>query len=128
MERRGLVIDSSIFIEYLRANNKKKTLLYKIPNGTVLYISAITLYELYLGAIDTTKWNDIKLLTEGLIVLPINDEIAIEAAKIYHELRKINRMIEFRDIFIAATCKIHKLPLKTTNKAHFNRIKSLAIE
>jgi predicted nucleic acid-binding protein len=44
-----------------------------------------------------------------------------------HLLRKENLLIEFRDIFIAATCLVNHLPIKTINKKHFERIKGLEI-
>lgn len=45
----------------------------------------------------------------------------------YHVLRTRNQMIEFRDIFIAATCLVHDLPIVTLNKKHFKRIDDLKI-
>ncbi len=36
-------------------------------------------------------------------------------------------MIEFRDIFIAATCMVHELPIVTLNKKHFKCIDGLKI-
>jgi len=122
-----MVIDTGIFIEHLRAKDKYKTTLYKLPQDAELHISSISLYELYMGATTPEKENDIKLLTGDLSILPLNDIVAIEAAKIYHRLRTTNKMIEFRDIFIAATCIVNDLPLVTLNKKHFNRIKGLGI-
>ncbi|HPH88925.1 MAG: type II toxin-antitoxin system VapC family toxin [Sphingobacteriales bacterium] len=127
MDANHLVIDTSVIIEFLRSKDKKNTTLYLIPNSKIIYITAVSLYELYVGATDKTKWKDVKLLTDDLLQLPFNKNVSIEAAKIYHQLRTDNKMIEFRDIFIAATCKVNKLPLLTLNKKHFNRIKSLEI-
>jgi tRNA(fMet)-specific endonuclease VapC len=121
----NLVIDTGIFIEYLRAKDKRKTILYSIPEETTLFISAVTLYELYMGATTDEKKKDIQLLTEDLAVLPFNENVAIEASAIYHELRKTNQVIEFRDIFIGATCVVYKFPIKTTNTKHFSRIKGI---
>jgi tRNA(fMet)-specific endonuclease VapC len=128
MESARLVVDTSIFIDYLRAKDKKRTDLYKIPNSIRIYISSVTLYELLMGATDEEKRNDVRLLTEDTIVLPFDDSVSIRASEIYHDLRKANKMIEFRDIFIAATCLIYNLPIRTTNKNHFQRIKGLKIE
>jgi len=36
-------------------------------------------------------------------------------------------MIEFRDIFIAATCMVNNLPVKTLNKKHYDRIEGLSV-
>jgi predicted nucleic acid-binding protein len=122
-----MVIDSSIFIEYLRAKDKKSASLFQILDEETLFISSVTLYELFIGATNETKWNDIMVLTEDLTVLPFSDEVAIEAARIYHNLKKANTMIEFRDIFIAATCKAYNLPIKTLNKNDFKRVPGLKV-
>ena len=125
MESSGLVVDTNIFIEHLRAKDKTKTALYKISANPHLQISSVTLYELLMGATTDEKWKDVKLLTEDLAILPVTGEIAVAAAKIYLRLRKLNKMIEFRDIFIAATCIVHGVPLKTKDKKHFSRIQGL---
>ncbi len=123
-----MVVDTSIFIEYLRAKDKKKSALFAIPDSTQLFISSVTMYELLMGATDENKQKDIKLLTEDLPVLPFDESVSKKAAEIYHQLRHENNMIDFRDIFIAATCLVFELPLKTLNKKHFERIKQLNIQ
>jgi tRNA(fMet)-specific endonuclease VapC len=128
MESSRVVVDTSIFIDYLRAKDKKNTELYMIPSSKHIYISAITLYELLMGATTDQKIVDVKILTEDTIVLPFDEEVSIQASQIYHDLRKANKMIEFRDIFIAASCLINNLPILTSNKKHFQRIKGLVIE
>jgi len=123
-----LVVDTSIFIDYLRATDKKKSELYKIPNSRKIHISSVSLYELLMGATNEEKKKDIQLLTEDILILPFDDIVSIQASEIYHDLRKYNKMIEFRDIFIAATCLVYGMPIKTTNKSHFLRIKGLKVE
>ncbi|MFA5330636.1 MAG: type II toxin-antitoxin system VapC family toxin [Prolixibacteraceae bacterium] len=127
MEKSGMVVDTSIFIEFLRAGDKTKTSLFLIPDDAQIFISSVTLYELLMGAITPDKLTDIKMLTEEIAVLPFNEDVANKAAEIYHQLRKLNKMIEFRDIFIAATCIVNNLPVKTLNTKHFDRIIGLGI-
>ena len=122
-----MVIDTSVFIEFLRSKDKKDTTLYKLPDNTVYSLSAVTLFELFMGATTVDKKKDISLLTEGLNILSFNNDVAAKAGEIYHQLRKDNKMIEFRDIFIAATCIIYELPLVTLNIKHFSRIKDLTL-
>jgi len=81
-----------------------------------------------MGATNEQKREDVRLLTEDVIVLPFDEEISIKASEIYHELRGTNKMIEFRDIFIAATCLVYNLSVLTTNINHFQRIKGLQID
>ncbi len=123
-----MVVDTSIFIEFLRAKDKRKTSLFLIPEMDHIYISAVTLYELLIGANTPEKVNDIKILTEGLPVLAFNEDVAVKAAQIYLQLRQQNKVIEFRDIFIAATCIVNDLPIKTSNLKHFERIEGLTFE
>ena len=80
-----------------------------------------------MGATNPEKEKDIDTLTDGLNILPFDNEIALKAARIYHDLRKKNQLIEFRDIFIAATCLVNELPLATLNKKHFERIEGLIV-
>ena len=128
MESSGMVVDTSIFIEFLRAKDKTKTVLFQIPDDEQIYISSVTLYELMMGANTLNKVNDIKILTEDIPVLPFNEDVASKAAEIYHQLRQKNKMIEFRDIFIAATCIVNNFPVKTLNKKHYDRIIGLSVE
>lgn len=60
-----MVVDTSIFIEFLRAKDKTKTVLFQIPETDHIYISSVTLYELLIGANTPAKINDIKYLLKG---------------------------------------------------------------
>lgn len=122
-----MVVDTSVFIEFLRKKDKSKSILYSISEVFPLAISAITHYELLMGATDNKKLYDIQLLTEDLLILPFDDRVASKSGEIYHQLRRENKMIEFRDIFIAATCIVYEMPLKTLNFKHFERITGLTI-
>jgi len=128
MENRRMVVDTGIFIEYLRAKDKSKTILQNLSEKVELYISSVTLYELYMGATSPQKWVDVKTLTEDIPVLPFTKTISEKAAIIYQELRKEGKIIEFRDIFIGATAMVHDLPVLTRNKKHFIRIKGLKVK
>lgn len=66
MEGSGMVVDTCIFIDFLRAKDKTTTALFQIPDSTQIYISSVTLYELLMGAYSPDKVNDIKILTEDL--------------------------------------------------------------
>ena len=122
-----MVVDTGIFIEHLRARDKSSTTLFGLADEPQLFISAISLYELYMGATSKEKMQDVVSLTQDLTVLPFTDEVALKAGQIYHQLRSSNKMIEFRDIFIAATCLAFQLPIATLNKKHFTRIDGLMI-
>lgn len=122
-----MVVDTSIFIDYLRAKDKDNTVLQKLNDNEELFISTITLFELYVGATTPQKWQDIKSLTEDIPVLHFSKSISEKAALVYQQLKQMNRIIDFRDIFIEATALEHKLPVLTRNKKHFSRVEGLVV-
>lgn len=120
-----MVVDTGIFIDHLRAKDKTITSLYGIFEREDLYLSSVTLYELMAGANSQTKKDDILLITSNFQVLEFSKAVAYRAAEIYQQLKKENQLIEFRDIFIAATSLVFDYPVLTLNKKHFQRIKGL---
>ncbi len=122
-----MVVDTSIVIEHIRTKDKLSTTLYKLTEQKIIFISTVSLYELYIGANSKDKQNDVRLSTKKLIVLPFTYSISILASQIFLQLKAKNQLIEFRDIFIGATCIKHNLPIKTLNKKHFERIEGLEI-
>lgn len=122
-----MVIDTSIFIEYLRAKNKLETTLQRLSDASELYISSITVYELFMGANTEKKKEEIQILTSDLILLPFNYDTAMKSAEIYNDLKSRNQLIEFRDIFIGATAILNNLPVLTLNQNHFDRINGIQL-
>ena len=54
-----MVIDTCIFIEHLRAKDRTATTLSGLPKNKPIYISVVTLFELYCGAYTPDKKRDI---------------------------------------------------------------------
>jgi tRNA(fMet)-specific endonuclease VapC len=125
MENPGMVIDTGVFVDYLRKKDKSTTILATLPNDVSIFVSSVTVYELMMGATDIQKKKDVEILLSDIPVLPFTNEVSLKAAEIYHNLRRQNLLIEFRDIFIGATAIIFQLPIKTLNLKHFQRIESL---
>ena len=58
-------------------------------------------------------------------ILPFTGNAAEKAGKIYISLRAENKVIEAKDLFIAATALSHDYPIMTLNVKHFDRIPNL---
>ena len=127
MDNPKLLIDTSIIIDHFRKKDKTNTLLLELYQNYLLHISSVTVFELYNGASSSEKVKDIELLLKNVKVLDFNAEIASVASKIYRQLISENKIIEFRDIFIAATAIVNKMSVSTLNVNHFKRIKGLRI-
>ncbi len=76
-----------------------------------------------MGATNENKKKDIEILTGDIVVLPFNEDVAVKASEIYHELRQANQLIEFRDISIGATCIVFDLTVKNSKHKTFRSFK-----
>jgi len=93
--------------------------------------SIITRYEILRGLKAKGATRQIQAFEERCrksIVLPLTDEIVIQAAEIYATLYRDGQLITDADILIAATALVHELVLVTENISHFERISGLRIE
>ena len=103
MEASRILIDTSIIVEHLRKQNRRKSILYKLVGSYTLCTSTIVEFELYSGATDERKQLDIQTILNRCTLLPFTSDVAAGAAAVYRDLRSANQLIEIRDIFIAAT-------------------------
>lgn len=122
-----MVIDTCIFIEHLRAKDRTITILATLPANEPVYISVVTIFELFSGASTLEKKQDVVAVTEDLTVLPFDAAVATKAGDIYRTLKKQNKLIGVADIMIAATCLIFDQPILTSNKKHFKLINDLKV-
>jgi tRNA(fMet)-specific endonuclease VapC len=128
LEHKRVVVDTTIIIEYLRKENKEETTFWKLINSyDKCIVSTVTVFELYSGAKSTQHRKAIDKILEFLEVYSFEYEEAKEASKVYLELKQKNKLIEFRDIFIASCAMIQNIPLATLNHKHFKRIVQLKL-
>ena len=94
-------------------------------------ISLITRYEIMRGLkakgapSQIADFNEFCRLNE---ILPLTEEIVIEASDIYANLKQRGTLIGDVDILIAATALVHGLVLVSNNEKHFSRITGLKID
>jgi len=122
-----MVIDTTLFIEHLRAKDKTQTTLFQLPSTELRYVSTVTVYELFAGATDASKVASARHELQGLLILPFTTEVAEKSGEIFQDLRSRGLMIELTDIFIAATALVNNLPIKTLNIRHFSRVQGLTL-
>ena len=123
----SILIDTSIIIDYLRKRDKEKTLFWKIINKTECYISTVTIFELYSGVKNDKHLDALDMVLSHLEVLDFNTTQAKIASNIFRSLKTKNKLIEFRDIFIASCAITANMPLATLNTKHFQRIDGLIL-
>ncbi|MGD2090917.1 MAG: type II toxin-antitoxin system VapC family toxin [Candidatus Aminicenantes bacterium] len=126
MENRRVLIDTSVLIDFFRKKNKKKSLLYKIRKTHEIYASSVSEFE-FLAGVKGDVVKSLKHFFNEINVIPFDSNAAAIASSIYKDLKARNLVIEFRDIFIAATAIAKDLPISTLNRNHFERIEELEI-
>lgn len=122
-----MVIDTSLFIEYLRARDKTLSALYHLPEESALFVTTVTVYELHVGATTETKRQDVERALNGCAVLDFTQAAAVRAATIMNELKRTGQTIAAPDIFIAAVALVHNQSIKTLNRKDFERIEGLIL-
>ncbi len=127
MENRSILIDTSIVIDHLRKSRKDNTLLTTYFEKYTLFTSTITVFELYVGATDKRKYSDIEKILSQVAIIDFNRPIAQNASIIFNKLKFKNQLIDYRDLFIAATAIANNIPLATLNIKHFERVEELKL-
>jgi len=122
-----ILTDTSVIIDFLRKENKEKAILWKIRERNECVMSSVTFFKLQCGVKTARHIEDIDRLCKWIKSIPLDDEIAEIASIIYHDLKRKNEIVEFRDIFIAATAIAENLCVATLNKKHFEKIKDIVL-
>ena len=81
-----VLIDTSIFIEHLRKQDKTKSILYKVVDSYVLHTSTVVEFELYAGATSEQKQQDVGLVLMHSTIMPLTSDVAQQAARLYRQL------------------------------------------
>ncbi len=118
-----ICLDTDICIEVLKENPLYKELFDKFPSSDI-FISSMTLFELFLRDFNLV---DVEKFARYFTILVFDDSCAIKGSEIARDLKKKGKIIDFRDIFIAATCVVNNCAFLTLNRKHFENINELKL-
>jgi predicted nucleic acid-binding protein len=120
-----ILCDTDIFIEALKNNSKAIESLRKIGFENIA-LSAITLMELYFGAVSKQELMKIKNRLQQLRIIHINKEISETATKLIEKYAK-SHGLRIPDALIAATSICHRMELLTYNIKDFKFIEDVRL-
>jgi len=120
-----ILCDTDIFIEALKNNSRAIESLRKIGFENIA-LSAITLMELYFGAVSKQELTKIKNRMQQLRIIHINKEISEAATKLIEKYAK-SHGLHIPDALIAATAICHRMELLTYNIKDFKFIESVRL-
>jgi tRNA(fMet)-specific endonuclease VapC len=126
------LLDTDIIIYWLKNKFPKINQKIKKIDGDCIFMSSITVAELYFGAQNSKKKEEnISLIDELLTetnVIDFDENAGKCFGEIKSNLKKEGKIICDSDLFIAATAVSNDFILVTNNEKHFKRIKRLKVE
>lgn len=125
-----ICVDSDVLIDFLNSHEDAVSFVKKHEKNTRLQTTSVNIFEVACGAYNSTKKGRVATVTElidRLEILPFDEFAALKASQILVSLRKSGKIIEFRDVFIAAIALVNACSLKTNNKKYFASIEELDV-
>jgi len=120
-----VVADTDLVIDFLRDHDPGAGWMQDRLERGLVRITAITAFELRLGADFFQRQRAINRLLAR--ALPLDAPAAVRAGALFSKLRAEGRAIDLRDALIAGVCLRFDLPLATRNVRHFERVEQLRV-
>ena len=120
-------LDTNVLIDFLRNREPGASAVEKVVKEAACFVTAVTVYELLFGVARARKKIGEDALLGVMSVLPFDGDVARKAASLHASLVQANQDIGVKDVFIAATCLVHDIPVLTSNVRHFSRVPDLQV-
>jgi tRNA(fMet)-specific endonuclease VapC len=120
-----ILLDTNIIVETLK-NNKQAIKTFQHIGVENISVSAITVMELYFGAMDKRELLKIKKHIKLLRIIHVNPEISEKAMNLIEKYAK-SHTLHIADAFIAATAIHYHLELLTYNVKDFKFIEDIKL-
>jgi len=120
-----ILCDTDVYIEYFKGKADAKSLFDKIGVSN-LAISAVTVMELYYGALNARELGKIKKAISTLRMIIIGSEVCQKAIDLMERYSK-SHGLRIPDALIAATAISHSSPLLTYNSRDFQFIADITL-
>ena len=115
-----MLIDSFAWIEYFMGTEMGEEVKQVVESDVQLYTSPIVIAEIYSKSLRTDGRAEERrnFIVKRCGVIPINEEIAVEAAKIHAEAKKTMEDFGLADAFVLASAR-YKSVRVLTGDPHF---------
>lgn len=127
LETARVCIDTDIVIDYLRGRNENQEILPILIGKYEVFISPVSIYELYYGGYYSGKLKPVEDVLAKLIPIDRTPEDSKKAAQIHVTLSRSGETLNVKDVLIAGPCLSRSIPLITRNISHFRKIKGLKV-
>jgi predicted nucleic acid-binding protein len=119
-----LLIDTDVLVEYLRGRSEAVEYLEGLTSD--LYISVISIAELFAGVRDDEEEKSLKQLLLAFVVLPVTEKTA-RLGGLYRRDYGGSHGTGLADALIAATSEENGVDLATFNRRHFPMVSRIKV-
>ena len=120
----GLLVDKDVLIDFLRGLEQAKHFIANLPDE--VYISAITVAELYVGVRNGKERTTLTELIDTFEIIDLNAELTAEGGLLRRDYG-LSHGVGLNDALIAATAIKRRLQLATLNAKHYPAIKKVLV-
>jgi tRNA(fMet)-specific endonuclease VapC len=121
-----VVVDTDLVIDFLRGKGPGSPLVRQLIISHRLRVTAITAFELRVGADFLARRDDVLRLMHSR-TFPVDPGSALRAGELATALRSAGQDIGLADCLQAGICLNFDLPLATRNRKHFSRVAGLRL-
>lgn len=122
-----IIADSDVLIDALRGRTSAAGRIDRELASGALATTAITAFELRIGAGSDQAAGQVETLLAPLTIVPFDERAADHAARIRQDLESRGTPIGMADYLIAGICISRTAVLLTRNHAHFERVEGLEL-
>ena len=119
-----LLIDTDVLVEYLRGRSEAVEYLEGLTSD--LYISVISVAELFAGVRDNEEEKSLKQLLLAFVILPVTEQTA-RLGGLYRRDYGGSHGTGLADALIAATSEENGADLATFNRRHFPMVSRITV-
>ena len=121
-----VVVDTDLVIDFLRGRGPGAPLVRELIVSHRFRVTAITAFELHLGADFLARRDDILRVVRSR-TFPLDAASALRGGEVAATLRGAGQDIGLADCLQAGICLNFDLPFATRNRKHFNRVEGLRL-
>lgn len=123
----SFIADTDVLIDFLRNRGDEATRIELELKTGGLCTTAISAFELWVGAKSQQQKKAVGTLLNALSILPLDSQSATIAGDVFRTLESNGETIGMADSLIAGICLQRDAILITRNKKHFKRVPNLKI-
>ncbi len=122
-------LDTNVIIDFLKGNEKIIKKVSGLSQQNTLFITSVSLCELYKGIYLYSKGkrfekelDDLEILLQSINFITLDTDSCNEFGKLFADLSKKGSLTQDPDLMIASICKTNDLVLVTKDKKHFRNL------